>query len=756
MNLTCRMQVQTDWCIRFLLGAVLYLWVVSPASANSTDENTKLAQVGSSVQKSIVQIAITDQRGKEQSVGTGFAVSRPGWIATNLHVIGEGRSFVVKDVNGNRLTVEDIYAFDRYTDLVILRIKETKLTPLKLADFAQVKKGQPFVAIGHPQGLDNSIVQGVISSKRNIDGREMLQVAMPVESGNSGGPIVNPQGKVVGVVTLKSLATNNIGFAIGSDQIQKLVAKPNTIAMNEWLRIGVLRPDRWEPKLGASWRQKGGRILVHSGDEGFGGRSICIFKGPLPKIPYEVSVDVKLEDESGAAGLAFNIDSDDRHYGFYPSNQFLRFSLFEGPTPLQWNVLNESTSEAYRPGRWNQLKIRCEKDKFIAFVNQRKVGEFRNNRIAGDQVGLAKFRDTRAEFRNFRVGKTLVDPVLPQAVRKKLALHLDGPLDNKNFEQALQDSKNFPGPSRQAILNSVHELEERIKRMEQLALSVHVENVRQQFEKTLKQESEEQIDLIQACLWIARLDDPDHEVNGYLEYFDTFATRLKKKVKDSDPVAQKIKTLNRFLFVENGFHGSRHDYYRPENSYLSHVLEDREGIPITLSILYIELGRQIGLSLDGIGLPGHFVVAVNEPKKPPQLIDVFENGKLISKEDAKFIVASNTTRNWDENFLSPVSKKQILFRVLLNLRGIAENRDDRDAILRYLELMFVLDPDDVAIKGTRALLLFQKGFQEKAILELDQIIEKRPTGLNLRMLENMRRRLKAQMDRERALPKNSN
>lgn len=727
----------------------------TPAVLRGLDEQNELRKVGSGVQKSIVQISITDRLGKEISVGTGFAVLKPGLIATNLHVIGEGRSFVVKDVNGEQIDVTHVHASDRFADLAILQIKQSHLKPLELADFSKVKKGQPFVAIGHPQGLENSLVQGVVSSKRMIEGRRMLQVAMPVESGNSGGPVVNAQGQVIGVVTMKSLATNNIGFAIGSDQIKNLIAKPNPVEIGKWLKIGVLRPDTWQPKFGASWRQRGGRILSHSVGDGFGGRTICVFQKDLPELPFEISVEVKLADESGAAGLAFRVDQQDRHYGFYPSNQKLRFSRFEGPTPLEWTVLSEHDSSSYKPGQWNHLKVRLEKDRTIAFVNNQKVGEFKDLKIAGTQVGLAKFRDTIAEFRQFRVGKTLHYPSVPEADQTKLLENLQRDINNSTFEKILSDSQKFPGPSRKLILDNVSQLEQKIKRLRQLAESVHVADVRQNFTKIVQQKRDEDIDLIAACLWIARLDDPDHEIDGYLELFDCLADELKQEAEGLDSDEKKLALLNQFLFEQNGFHGSRHEYYRPENSYLSHVLEDREGIPITLAILYIELGRRLGISIDGIGLPGHFVVAHNRKKQTPQLIDVFDGGKLISKEDAKFIVASTTARGWDENYLSPVSKKQILFRVLLNLRGIAESQDDRDAILRYLELMFVLDPDDVAIKGTRALLLFQKGFHQKAIRELDQIIEKRPTGLNLRMLESMRRRLKAQMDREQLTPKNS-
>lgn len=751
-------------CATSLTLAVLIALTVTdfPACASgstgrsSDDQPERLTRLGAKIQPSIVTIGITDRLGHEISVGTGFAAVKPGWIVTNLHVIGEGRSFIVKDYEGKRLNVTHVISSDRHVDLAVLMVEEKHLKPLQFADFTKIRKGQPFVAIGHPQGLSNSLVQGIISSRRVIDGLQMLQVAMPVESGNSGGPLVNLDGKVLGVVTLKSLATDNIGFAIGCDQVQKLIDRPNPIPISRWMTIGILNPETWEPRLGASWRQKGGHIMAHSSGDGFGGRAICVYKKPVPGIPHEISVEVRLGDESGAAGLAFRIDEQNRHYGFYPSNGQIRFSRFEGDTPFQWTVVKEIASNAYRPKKWNQLKVRVEDKRAIVFVNQTRIGEFPTNAIRGQGVGLAKFRDTRAEFRNFRIGKTLTEPALPPGLQEKIAAELKKPIDNPVFEKLVQLSKENPGPSRKLILDDIDRLHGKIERLKQLAMSMHIQECKQGFARIVDQKSDQQIDLIKACLWIARLDDPDQDIPGYHEYFESLAEQLEKQVDSSWPVEKKIEQLNQFLFAQQGFHGSRHEYYRPENSYLSSVLEDREGIPITLSILYIELGKRIGLSLDGIGLPGHFVVSLNRKDQPPQLIDPFDDGKMLSVEDAKFIVASTTTRSWDENYLSPVSKRRILFRVLLNLRGIAENNRDQQAIFRYLELMHVLEPDDISIRGTRAVLLFQQGFQQKALGELDKIIAERPTGLDLQMLQRMRNRLRAQMERDREQTKNSN
>ena len=114
--------------------------------------------------------------------------------------------------------------------------------------------------------------------------------------------------------------------------------------------------------------------------------------------------------------------------------------------------------------------------------------------------------------------------------------------------------------------------------------------------------------MLRAGLLVARLDNDEVDVDAYCQQLEAMAAELTARVAaDADPSA-KLAALRKYLFDENGFHGSRGDYYNRANSYLNEVLDDREGLPITLSMVYMELGRRLGLNLVGIGLPGHFVV----------------------------------------------------------------------------------------------------------------------------------------------------
>src|SRR5262249_13923097 len=133
----------------------------------------------------------------------------------------------------------------------------------------------------------------------------------------------------------------------------------------------------------------------------------CLWQKPSPQLPFEVAVTVRLDDEAGAAGLVFHADGGDKHYGFYPTNGQLRLTRFDGPDVFSWKVLKQERSAHYRPGDWNTFKVRAEKYKTRCYVNDHLAIESTDNDLTEGKVGLAKFRDTRAQFKHFQVAKQI-------------------------------------------------------------------------------------------------------------------------------------------------------------------------------------------------------------------------------------------------------------------------------------------------------------------------------------------------------------
>ncbi|MBC7854757.1 MAG: tetratricopeptide repeat protein [Pirellulaceae bacterium] len=716
-----------------LVGILSLLPYVSALAA----EPASVAELAKKARPSIVLITMSGRESSDSRLGTGFVISEDGLIATNLHVIGEARPITVQTSDGKKLSVTEIRAWDRNLDLAVLKVDGKDLPALELGDSAKLEQGAPMVALGNPYGLKNSVVGGVISEVREIDGRRMLQLAMPVEPGNSGGPVLDGEGKVVGIVTLKSLVQQNIAFAVEVNALKPLLEKPNPIPMDRWLTIGGVDKRDWLPLFGATWQQRGGRILVGGQGSGFGGRSLCLSQADPPELPYEVAVSVKLDNEAGAAGLVFHADGKDVHYGFYPTSGKLRLTRFDGPDVFSWKVLTETASEHYRSGQWNHLKVRVEKGKLLCFLNNELVIESTDDGLTKGRVGLAKFRETRAVFRRFEIGASLPSPLASAELTASLTKEIDAlPALESLLPEKLTPLVSAPDEAIQSLRQKAKALRERALELEQVAADVRLRQVANELTAVLEAR-DGKIDLFRAALTLARLDEEEVEVEAYTKQLERMAGEVKAKLPADASEAKKLGALNDYLFKDNGFHGSRTDYYNRFNSYLSRVLDDREGLPITLSILYMELATRLGLKMEGVGLPAHFVVRHLPKDGEPQLIDVFDGGKPLSREDAGKKVRELTGEDLTDAQLAAVSERQILQRMLGNLLGLAQQKSDKEAVLRYVEAMLIIDPSLIRERGLRAILHHETGRREQAVQDLNWFLENKPAGIDLEQIREM-------------------
>lgn len=715
------------------------LCLLAALSATAAERARTVEEVAAAARKSIAVITIQGRDGKREGMGTGFVVAADGLIATNRHVLGEGRPIAV-DLDGKKYDVLTVHASDRDRDLAVLRIDAKGLTPLPLGDSDKLKEGQPVVALGNPQGLTHSVVAGVLSGRRDIDGRPMLQLAIPIEPGNSGGPVLDLEGRVQGVMTIKSLVTPNLGFAVAANLLKPLLAKPNPIPMTAWLTIGQLDRDDWKTVGGARWRQRAGRILVEGAGSGFGGRSLCLSQRPTPALPYEIAVTVKLEDEAGAAGLAFHADGGDKHYGFYPSNGQLRLTRFEGPDVYSWKVLKQESSPHYRPGEWNALKVRLEKGRIRCFVNDQLVYDLEDDGWSEGQAGLAKFRDTVAEFKGFRVAKDVGSPAPPAAVAERIGKAIAALPAGKPAAETVEKLAPDSVASLRLLRERARKLEQEAVGLRQLAQAVHQQNVLGELARVAGAK-DDAIDLIHGALLLAKLDNDELDVDAYRAEVDRMAARVAAALPKDAPEGAKLAALDKFLFAERGFHGSRGDYYNRANSYLSEVLDDREGLPITLSVLYLELARRLGVKVEGVGLPGHFVVRHVPAKGEPQLIDVYESAQRMTKEEALKRMEAIIGAPADEAALAAVGKRLVLVRMLHNLLNAARKERDSAGMLRYLDALVLLNPDGAQDRGLRALMRAQAGDREGALKDVDWLLEQQPEGVDVDRLRAFRREL---------------
>lgn len=714
----------------------------------ATPKTHSVEELAELVNQSVVVVSYMNRSGQRAGVGAGFIVSPDGLIATNMHVIGEAREISVQTADGKSYKATSIHATDRPMDLALIRIDAKDLKPLELGDSDTLKQGQEIVAIGNPQGLQHSVVKGVVSGHREIDGMPMIQLAIPIEPGNSGGPLLDMQGRVHGILTLKSLRTRNLGFAVGINALKPLLEKPNPIPIARWLTIGTLNPNEWQALFGARWRQRAGRILVEGQGDGFGGRSLCLSKHTIKDLPIEIGVSVKMKQEDGAAGLVFHSDGNHKHYGFYPSSGKVRLSRFDGPDVFNWKVLEEVSSPHYRPGDWNFIKVRLEKDRIQCFLNDELVIESSDTGLTEGRIGMAKFRHTEAEFKGFQFSKTIASRKPSAEVTERISklvanISTSRPPKRSLIENLLPEATN----TNRVLEERAKQLEQQAKRLRQLSKAVHENKVRTDLTELLEKEDKD-VDLLRAALLIARLDNPEIEIESYLKEVDRLATEIKNTVPQKSTEPDTLKAMDKYLFEELGFHGSRTDYYNSSNSYLNEVIDDREGLPITMSILYMELAKRLGLKVVGVGLPGHFITRFEPREGEPELIDAFDRGKRLSREDAATSVKNTTGLELTDEFLKAQTKQSIIKRMLQNLINVAQEGEDFESMLRYMETIVAINPEAGEQRMLRAVLRFQTDRHQEALEDVDWVLEHQPQGIEIGRVHQLKLYLKQKLQEE--------
>lgn len=682
--------------------------------------------LAASIRPSLVKITQIGREGTD-GIGSGFIVSEDGLIATNLHVIGEARRLQIEMHDGKTYDVTAVQASDSHHDLAMLKIDAKGLKPLTLGDSSKVHQGDPIVAMGAPEGLGFSIVQGVLSATRDVDGLEMLQVAVPIEKGNSGGPLLDMQGNVLGLLTLKSLKTDNLGFAMPVNDLKTLIEKPNPVPMSRWLTIGALNPKQWQTHLGAQWTQHAGVIRSEFPGAGFGGRALCLSTQKVPDGTFEIAATVRLDDESGAAGLTFCSDGGDKHYGFYASGGKLRLTRFDGPDVYSWTILADVPSDAYKPGEWNSLRVRVEPERIVCFVNGQQAIESDDTGLRSGAAGLCKFRTTVAQFRNFRIGTDLAEkplqPELASQLRSKVEEYIAAAATaDKTLDGLLEN----PAAARRVLMEQRRKLEEEATKLRELEHELHRRAMTKEILAELAK-PEPEINLLRCALLLARHDNPEIDIHTYLNSFKAMVLDLKDDPEIIKGTIPAVKRLNRYLFEENGFHGSRGDYSSRSNSYLNEVLDDREGLPITLSVLYVELASALGVQgVFGVPLPGKFMVGYRDgPEGELQLVDVFEHGKLVTVEQAAMDLTDDG--HFPEGALSPTTKQAILLRMLRNLMSSVfdDSRSLRES-LPYLNLVLAIDPQSAAERLTRAQMRQRLGEKTGAREDVTWLIDNFP------------------------------
>jgi regulator of sirC expression with transglutaminase-like and TPR domain len=235
---------------------------------------------------------------------------------------------------------------------------------------------------------------------------------------------------------------------------------------------------------------------------------------------------------------------------------------------------------------------------------------------------------------------------------------------------------------------------------------------------------DDSLSLVEAAVAIGQDEFPQLDTQAVLAHIDALAERLRRRIPADAVPVQRLRWLNRFFFQELGFAGNVNDYYDPRNSYLHSVLATRRGIPITLSVLYIELATQIGLTARGVSFPGHFLVKLKMPQGEV-VIDPFTGHSLSREELDELLAPYKRSRGLQGDFDTPLGlflqaapARDVLARMLRNLKEIHRNAEDWPRLLAVQQRLVVLLPQAWEERRDRGLTLAELGQLDAAAADL--------------------------------------
>ena len=239
-------------------------------------------------------------------------------------------------------------------------------------------------------------------------------------------------------------------------------------------------------------------------------------------------------------------------------------------------------------------------------------------------------------------------------------------------------------------------------------------------------------DLTRAALLVARLEYPSLDIEASLQKLQALAETVAPKFEADRSPTHVIQTLNRFLFDQEGFQGNTKDYYDPRNSLLNDVIERRMGIPITLSVVYLDMARRLNLPFFGVGLPGHFLVNYDDGDTL-LFVDPFYGGEILDRPsciERAFSVLGKPVSVEDIDF-GAVTERAVIQRMLGNLRGIYTSGEQYRKAARILYLLSALDPTDAELHKQRALMHYQIRDLPRARRDFEQYLALSPEASDI-------------------------
>jgi regulator of sirC expression with transglutaminase-like and TPR domain len=255
------------------------------------------------------------------------------------------------------------------------------------------------------------------------------------------------------------------------------------------------------------------------------------------------------------------------------------------------------------------------------------------------------------------------------------------------------------------------------------------------------------IDLTRAALAIARTEYPKLDVKRYVAEMDRLADRVRTRIHGPGEAEQAIPALNAVLFAEENFRGNRDDYYDPRNSFLNDVLDRRLGIPITLSLVYMEVARRVGFKLLGVGMPGHFLVKHYDVEGREVLIDPYNRGRVLTPRDCQRWLDDvyGGQLPLEAGMLAPINHRQMLTRMLNNLKGCYLTTRNFRRALPIVDMVLAIYPRSPEDVKQRAVLRQSLGQVQGAVEDLETYLKMSPDASDVDEIRGLALSLRRRM-----------
>ena len=246
--------------------------------------------------------------------------------------------------------------------------------------------------------------------------------------------------------------------------------------------------------------------------------------------------------------------------------------------------------------------------------------------------------------------------------------------------------------------------------------------------------------LVEKCLKFAQLlDYPELNINAYIQEINRMGMSLKESINDVKNPTYLISMLNEHLFENMGFSGDNEDYYNPKNNFLNEVIDKKSGIPITISILYVEVAKFIGLELKIVEFPGHILVKYNEEI----ILDPFNDGRLLDIDDLQEILELNFDQlEFHPEFLDTINSEQILTRMARNLKNSYIQSYIYDKALRCTDMVLAIEPNSPEEIRDKGILEERLLHSDNALEYLNKYLEINPNGEDVDFILELIRSIK--------------